>query len=124
MTKMTMTKLWIPHVKMHRLIQIQQVSLFQCQIIAIELIYLTLAKKIHISMVLNKPDDLDANGVLVDIDVQPIDGASSSNAGEVDIDQFFSAPIHATGQNGVMKEHQKCKICPSAQILSLIYHIG
>jgi hypothetical protein len=96
---------------MRALIRIQQVSLFQCQIIAVELIYPLLAKKTRISATSNKPDAIDANSILVDIDVQPIDSAGSSNTGKLDIDQFFGPPIDATGRNGVMKEHRKCKIC-------------
>ena len=60
----------------------------------------------------NGPNALDTNGILADIDVQPIDNTSLLNTGKLDIDQFFGALIDATGRNGVTKEHQKCKICP------------
>ena len=60
----------------------------------------------------NEPEALDADGILADIDVQLIDNTSLLNAGKLDIDQFFSALIDATGRNGVKKEHRKCKLCP------------
>ena len=106
------TKLWIPRAKMRALIRTQQVSLSQNQIIAVEPICPLLAKKTHTSTAPNEPEALDANGILADIDVQPIDDTSSLNAGKLDIDQFFGAPIDATGRNGVKKEHRKCKLCP------------
>jgi hypothetical protein len=109
---MTMTtKLWIPHAKMRALIRTQQASLFQNQIIAVESRCLPLAKKMRTSTASNEPEALDADGILADIDVQPIDNPSSLNAGKLDIDQFFGPPIDATGRNGVKKEHRKCKIC-------------
>jgi hypothetical protein len=59
-----------------------------------------------------EPEALDANGILADIDVQPIDSTSSPNAGKLNIDQFFRVPFNATGKNGIKKEHRKCKLCP------------
>ena len=45
-----------------------------------------LVKKTRTSTV-SKP--LDADGILVDIDVQSIDATCSSNTGKLDIDEFF-----------------------------------
>jgi hypothetical protein len=109
-TTTTMMKLWIPRAKMRALIQTQQVNLFQNQIIAVEPRYPPLANKTHTSTASNEPKALDTNGILANIDIQPIDNHSSLNSGKLDIDQFFSNLIGATGQNSVKKEHQKCKI--------------
>jgi hypothetical protein len=86
--------------------------LFQNQNIVVEPICTPLAKKTRTSTASKEPEALDANGILADIDVQPIDNTSFLNAGRLDIDQFFGPPIDATGRNGVKKEHRKCKICP------------
>lgn len=56
---------------------------------------------------------VDENGILVDIDVQSIAGATSAHEGRTaNIEQFFSAPYSHQGVNGVTKKHWTCKICP------------
>ena len=62
---------------------------------------------------LGNPKDVDDEGLLVDVDVQPIDDAPSESREEKrrDIDHFFQPPIVKTF-NGKMKKYCSCKLCP------------
>ena len=61
------------------------------------------AKKTRTSLASKEPEPVDANGILADIDVQSIDGASSSNAAKLDIDEFFGIPFEHAGKRGYGK---------------------
>ncbi|KAG2751673.1 hypothetical protein P692DRAFT_20709488, partial [Suillus brevipes Sb2] len=55
-------------------------------------------------------EDVDEDGILADIDVQPIIDESTSPTREDrtrDIDQFFSQPFESTHANGKVKKHRK-----------------
>jgi hypothetical protein len=72
-----------------------------------------LAKKARQSTATSaKPEVLDKDGILIDIDVQSVGDSGSTHEGKtVDIDQFFGNPYKCTGANGKVKKHRKCKIC-------------
>lgn len=58
-------------------------------------------------------EDVDEDGILADIDVQPIIDESPTREDRIrDIDQFFSQPFECTHANGKVKKHRKCKVCP------------
>lgn len=68
-------------------------------------------------------EDVDEDGILADIDVQPIIDESTSPTREDrtrDIDQFFSQPFESTHANGKVKKHRKCKVCPYV-VISFAY---
>ena len=56
--------------------------------------------------------DVDNEGLLVDVNVQPIDvDVPSREDKRRDIDQFFQPPVEKT-INGKMKKYCGCKLCP------------
>jgi len=62
---------------------------------------------------LGNPKDVDDEGLLVDVNVQPIEDAPSESQEEKrrDIDHFFQPPVAKTF-NGKMKKYCICKLCP------------
>lgn len=61
---------------------------------------------------LGNPKDVDNEGLLVDVNVQPIDeDAPSREEKRRDIDHFFQPPVVKTF-NGKMKKYCSCKLCP------------
>jgi hypothetical protein len=66
-------------------------------------------------------EDVDEDGILADIDVQPIiDEPPTREDRTRDIDQFFSRPFEYTQGNGKVKKHRKCKVCPYV-VISFAY---
>ncbi|KAG1879957.1 uncharacterized protein F5891DRAFT_1204322 [Suillus fuscotomentosus] len=59
-------------------------------------------------------EDVDEDGILMDIDVQPITDESGPTCEDRtrDIDEFFGKPFERTNTNGIVKKHCKCKVCP------------
>lgn len=59
-------------------------------------------------------EDVDEDGILIDIAVQPITDESGPTREDRtrDIDNFFSKPFERTNTNGTVKKHRKCKVCP------------
>jgi hypothetical protein len=56
---------------------------------------------------------VDADGILVDVDVQSIiNTVSTREAKTADLDVFFGATFDHAGANGKVKKHRKCKMCP------------
>lgn len=61
---------------------------------------------------LGNPQAIDADGLLVDVDVQPVDDSSlMREERRQDVDHFFHAPFTKI-VNGKAKKYRKCKICP------------
>jgi hypothetical protein len=56
--------------------------------------------------------ELDDDGILADIDVQPVtDFGPLCEDKTCDINQFFGNPFEHAGTNGLVKKHCKCKVC-------------
>jgi hypothetical protein len=72
------------------------------------------AKRVRRQQAATAQEDVDEDGILADIDVQPIINESGSTREDKtrDIDQFFGKPFERTGTNGTVKKHRKCKVCP------------
>ncbi|KIK47782.1 hypothetical protein CY34DRAFT_8650 [Suillus luteus UH-Slu-Lm8-n1] len=65
-----------------------------------------------------EPELVNADGILIDIDVQSLmEPVSTREAKTADINAFFGATFDHTGANGKVKKHRKCKTCPKACIL-------
>ncbi|KAG2067464.1 hypothetical protein BDR04DRAFT_1120451 [Suillus decipiens] len=58
-------------------------------------------------------DDLvDNDGILIDVDIQPIADTAPTREGKTaNLDAFFGAMFDHAGTNGKVKKHRKCKIC-------------
>jgi hypothetical protein len=58
-------------------------------------------------------DDLvDNDGILIDVDVQPITDTAPTHEGKTaDLDAFFGVMFDHAGTNAKVKKHRKCKIC-------------
>jgi hypothetical protein len=57
-------------------------------------------------------EDVDEDGILIDIDVQPIADAGPTREEKTrDLDQFFSKPFERANANGTVKKYRKCKVC-------------
>jgi hypothetical protein len=68
------------------------------------------AKKTHGS--LGNPVDVDSDGLLIDVDVQPIDDIGQSREDKRrDINEFFH-PAVVKVINGASKKFSTCKLCP------------
>jgi hypothetical protein len=58
------------------------------------------------------PEAVDEDGILLDVEVQSVDGSVPTREGRTaDIDQFFGEAFDRAGANGKVKRHRKCKIC-------------
>jgi len=58
-------------------------------------------------------EDVDSEGILVDVDVQSIADSGPTREDKMrDIDEFFGKPFEHAGANGTVKKHRKCKACP------------
>jgi hypothetical protein len=58
-------------------------------------------------------EDVDEDGILVDIDVQSIADSGPTREDKTrDICEFFGEAFEYAGANGVMKKHRRCKVCP------------
>jgi hypothetical protein len=69
-----------------------------------------IAKRTHAS--LGNPKEVDDEGLLMDVDVQPIDkDAPSREDKRRDVDHFFQSAIEKI-INGKAKKYCKCKLCP------------
>lgn len=65
------------------------------------------------AVVPTEPELVDADGILIDIDVQSLtEPVSTREAKTADIDKFFGATFDHAGANGKVKKHRKCKTCP------------
>ncbi|KAG2029138.1 hypothetical protein BDR03DRAFT_1018853 [Suillus americanus] len=63
-------------------------------------------------------EDVDEDGILADIDVQPITDPGPSREDKThDLDRFFGKPFERTSANGIVKKHRKCTICPYGIVL-------
>jgi hypothetical protein len=61
---------------------------------------------------LGNPMDVDSDGLLVDVDVQPIDDSRQSREDKRrDINEFFH-PAVAKDIQGIAKKYSTCKLCP------------
>jgi hypothetical protein len=62
---------------------------------------------------LGNPTTVDADGLLVDVDVQAIDDnlPSTREDKRQDVDQFFDTPV-SKNVKGKSKKYCTCKICP------------
>jgi hypothetical protein len=61
---------------------------------------------------LGNPKDVDSEGLLVDVNVQPIDvDVPSREEKRRDIDRFFQPPVMKI-IDGKEKKYCSCKICP------------
>ena len=72
---------------------------------------------------LRNPQAVDADGLLMDVDVQPAnDNLSTREDKRQDVDHFFSPAFDKTVK-GKVKKYRSCKICPCVLALSycLIY---
>ena len=68
---------------------------------------------------LGNPKDVDDKGLLVDVNVQPVDeDAPSCEEKRRDIDRFFLPPVEKA-INGKMKKYCSCKLCPCVPHTSL-----
>jgi hypothetical protein len=77
------------------------------------------AKKTRTS--LGNPADIDNEGLLVDVDVQPIhEDVQTREDKRRDIDHFFNPPVSKT-VNGNMKKYCSCKLCPYASHLTFLF---
>ncbi|KAK7017666.1 putative AC transposase, partial [Favolaschia claudopus] len=67
------------------------------------------------------PTELGPDGMLADIDVQPISDTSAPPKlpAAADITHFFGQPFTAKGTSGMDKLHRKCTICRDRQISDL-----
>jgi hypothetical protein len=82
-------------------------------------LYVVTAKQTHAS--LGNPKDVDDEGLLVDVNVQPIDeDAPSHEDKRRDINHFFQSPVVKT-INGKMKKCCHCKLCPYVPHTSVFY---
>jgi hypothetical protein len=85
---------------------------FLCICQCIQFVHLKTAKRVCQAAVLDQ-EDVDEDGILADIDVQPItDPGPSREDKTCDLDRFFSKPFERTGANGIVKKHRKCTVCP------------
>ena len=58
-------------------------------------------------------EDVDEDGILVDIDVQSIADSGPTREDKTrDICEFFGEPFEHAGANRAVKKHRKCKVCP------------
>lgn len=58
-------------------------------------------------------EEVDGDGILADIDVQPISDPGLAREDKTrDIDEFFGTPFEHAGTKGTMKKHRRCKVCP------------
>jgi len=63
------------------------------------------------SATLGNPQATDADGLLVDMDVQPVnDNPSTREDKRQDVDNFFRAAV-VKGVNGKSKKYRACKLC-------------
>ncbi|KAG1873554.1 hypothetical protein DFJ58DRAFT_721838 [Suillus subalutaceus] len=77
-----------------------------------------LRKQRKLAVVPTKPESVDADGILIDVDVQSLaEPVLTQEAKTADIDTFFGATFDHAGANGKVKKHRKCKMCPKACIL-------
>jgi hypothetical protein len=61
---------------------------------------------------LGNPQAVDADGLLIDVDVQPVNDKSSAREDKwQDVDHFFHMAI-IKEMNGRLKRYCMCKICP------------
>ncbi|KAK6995737.1 putative AC transposase [Favolaschia claudopus] len=67
------------------------------------------------------PTELGPDGMLADIDVQPISDTSAPPKlpAAADITHFFGKPFTAKGTSGMDKLHRKCTLCSDRQISDL-----
>jgi hypothetical protein len=54
---------------------------------------------------------IDNNGILINIDVQPLTIVATVESKTADLDHFFSQPFEHVGANGKVKKHRECKRC-------------
>jgi hypothetical protein len=70
---------------------------------------------------LGNPTDVDSDGLLTDIVVQPVDDVTPTLEDKRrDIDQFFHPPV-LNVVNGRTKKYSCCKLCPYVCLLSYVY---
>ena len=61
---------------------------------------------------LGNPVAVDSDGLLMDVDVQPIDDSLPTREDKrQDVDQFFGIAV-VKDVNGKSKKYRTCKICP------------
>ena len=60
---------------------------------------------------LRNPTAVDAEGLLLDVDVQDIDDASLREEKQWDVNEFFE-PAVIKEVNGKQKKYCACKLCP------------
>ena len=61
---------------------------------------------------LGNPKEVDDEGLLMDVDVQPIEeDVPSCEDKRCDIDHFFQSPVEKS-VNGKVKKYCICKLCP------------
>jgi hypothetical protein len=76
------------------------------------LLYLLhLAKRLRREENPSKVDTIDNDGILIDIDVQPLTIVTTVESKTADLDHFFSQPFEHVGANGKVKKHRECKGC-------------
>jgi hypothetical protein len=59
----------------------------------------------------SKVEAIDNDGILIDIDVQPLTIVATVESKTADLDHFFSQPFEHVGANGKVKKHRECKGC-------------
>lgn len=70
------------------------------------------AKRVRRATVADQ-EDVDEDGILADVDVQPITDPGPLREDKTrDLDRFFGKPFERTGTNGTVKKHRKCTVCP------------
>ena len=82
-----------------------------CEIV-VQLLLISSTAKRRCRPTLGNPDDRDADGMLIDVDVQSIDDATALSNEEKwwDIDEFFKAAVTRCVEGKSQKYHA-CKIC-------------
>jgi hypothetical protein len=69
---------------------------------------------------LGNPKEVDDEGLLMDVDVQPIEeDVPSREDKRRDIDHFFQSPVEKS-VNGKVKKYCICKLCPYVSRTSMI----
>ena len=71
-------------------------------------------------MTLGNPQAIHADGLLIDVDVQPVnDNSSTREDKRQDVDHFFRTAV-VKEVNGKSKKYQSCKICPVRSCIDVV----
>jgi hypothetical protein len=82
---------------------------------------LVAAEKTHVS--LGNPTNIDEDGLLMDVDVQPVHGDCPTHGDKCDI-IFFFGPEFLKVVNGRAKKCCDCKVCPYVSSLQVCFVFG